>query len=128
MNSHNSSENSPSYTTYRYMAKRLYLFLLLILPLALFGQSSELLGSIKDSRGALVPNAVIELRNQRTGTRLTSRSDSRGQFLFRELKSGVYQATVQAAGYKTLTRDGIHLGSEERAQLELTVEPNRGSH
>jgi len=109
------------------MARQLCLFLLLILPLSLFGQSSELHGFIKDSKGTLVPNAVIELRNQKTGTRLTSRSDSRGQFLFRELKSGVYQATVQAAGYKTLTRDGIRLGSEERAQLELVVVPNGGS-
>ena len=106
------------------MAKRFWVSLLLFTTTSLSAQSLHLTGSIKSSDGKPVQNASIELREQDTGARSKAASDHDGSYLFHGLKAGLYQATVQAQGFKTLTRDGIRVTSETELQLNLTLEPS----
>jgi Carboxypeptidase regulatory-like domain len=85
-------------------------------------QTAEIGGFVRGPGGAGVPNASVELRNQDTGVRRRTATNGSGVYLLLGLQPGHYQATVQAAGFKTLTRDGIVLAAEERVRLDLRME------
>ena len=106
------------------MRRRYWLFLLLLVPLLSLGQSSELRGAVRDPNGFGIPNVRIELRNQDTGVQLKTKTNRNGDFRVASVKVGVYQATVQAAGYRTLTRDDIRVTPQCRVQLNLVLQPN----
>jgi hypothetical protein len=103
------------------MAKRLC-FLIAAFVSACLGQDAELSGLVKDPSGGAVPQAFVEVRNQDTGIRQQSRTNGDGLYSIVGLKPGNYLATVQANGFKTLTRNGIVLQVEQRARLDLTLE------
>jgi len=94
----------------------------LVLPLTLFSQTAELSGFIKDPQNAAVPKADVELRNEGTGAVSRSASNPEGIYTVPALNPGKYDLTVQAAGFKTLTRDGIVLEVAQRARLDLALE------
>ena len=106
------------------MTRRCWPFLLLLVPLLSFGQSSELGGTVRDPNGSGVPNARIELRNQDTGVQLQAKTNRNGEFRVASVRVGLYQATVQAAGFRTLTRDDIRVAPQYRVQLDLVLQPS----
>ena len=103
------------------MAKRICFLLAALAPI-LLGQDAELSGLVKDPTGGAVPDASIEFRDQDTGIRQQTTTNSDGLYSVVGLKPGNYLATVQAKGFKTLTRDGIVLQVEQRARLDLSLE------
>src|SRR5438876_10248064 len=58
-------------------------------------------GTVQDPTGAVVPNARVVLKDQKTGLTKESTSTDAGTFLFRDLASGLYQLTVNMSGFKT---------------------------
>ena len=95
-----------------------------VLPLALtlllmtaFAKAQEFRGTISgavtDPTGAVVPGATVEVRETRTGTVNTTKSDSAGQYVVPFLLPGDYQVKVTAPGFQTVTRDNITLQSQE---------------
>jgi hypothetical protein len=106
------------------MTRRYWPFLLLLIPLLSLCQSSELRGAVRDPNGSGVPNARIELRNQDTGVQLKAKTNRNGEFRVASVKVGLYQATVQAAGFRTLTRDDIRVAPQYGVQLNLVLQPS----
>ena len=68
------------------------LSLLLLLSAWSFGQaiSGDLLGVVKDSSGALVPNATVEATNIATGVKATQHTNAQGEYRFVNLLAGHY--------------------------------------
>src|SRR5262245_47610556 len=100
-----------------------FLLLLFAAPVpSLFAQSAELSGYIKDPQNAAVPNAKVELRNEDTGAVSRTKTNGDGIYILGALTPGTYDATVQAAGFRTLTRDALTLEVGQRARLDLTLE------
>src|SRR5260370_38184294 len=95
---------------------------LLVVPSLMFGQSAELGGYVKDPSGAVVLNATVELRNQDTGVRQQATTNGDGIYRFAGIKPGSYQATVQAQGFMTLTRDAIVLNVAQRASMDFSLQ------
>src|SRR5438067_7661192 len=58
-------------------------------------------GTVQDPTGAVVPNARVVLKDQQTGLTRESMTTDGGTFLFPDLASGTYQATVSLTGFKT---------------------------
>lgn len=88
----------------------------------LFAQSADISGYIKDQTGATVAQASVELRDQDTGVRQRTRTNNDGIYSLPGLKPGTYSATVQAKGFKTVTRDAIVLNAAERISLDFSLE------
>jgi hypothetical protein len=93
-----------------------------VVPIASLAQSYALSGLIRDPGGQPISNASIELREQETGVRWKAVTKRDGSYGFRGLKTGLYQATVQARGFKALTRDGIRVREEAKVELNLVLE------
>jgi len=110
------------------MKKRHWCLVVLLAPLFLLGQSAELRGTVRDSDGVGVPNADIELRNQESGERLKAQTSEEGEFRVVGIKAGVYQATVQAKGFRSLTRDDIRVKPQEQVLLNLILQTSIPMH
>src|SRR5215471_14044373 len=98
----------------------LFLFVAL-LPLSLFGQSAELSGYVKDPQLAVVANASVEVRNEDTGAVSRAVTNTEGIYILSALNPGTYIATVQATGFRTLTRDSLILEVGQRARMDVTL-------
>src|SRR5438093_8870714 len=80
------------------------------LPLAMFlamGASAfaqtptgQILGTIHDSSGLVVPGAQIVVTNEATGQRVAARSSVSGDYLALSLVPGAYTVTVEKDGFK----------------------------
>jgi outer membrane receptor protein involved in Fe transport len=86
-------------------------------------QATALLtGTIKDSTGALVPDAKVTLKNSDTNIARTANSDKSGEFLFTLIPIGRYEVDVQGAGFRKYVRKGITLEINQNARLDVVLE------
>src|ERR1700693_6141702 len=102
-------------------------FVLLVFVFGLFavaqGTQGTISGTVKDSTGAVLPAAKIEILNEDTGISRTMVADASGRFTVPALSLGKYRVTASAPGFQSAVRNGIELtvGSEAVANFELQV-------
>jgi len=97
--------------------KRIALFFpLLMLVAALLATSSALAqstatvqGTVTDSKGAVLPNATVVVRNRSTSTERTTQTDNDGNYQIAALPVGVYSVEVRSSGFKTQVADSVRL-------------------
>jgi hypothetical protein len=83
--------------------------------------SAELTGTIKDSSGAVISNAVLTLTNSATQGTQTAKARGDGTYLFSNLVIGTYQLRVQATGFTTSIQDRITLNVNQHGRLDITL-------
>lgn len=83
--------------------------------------SGSLLGSVRDSASASLPNATVRLQNIDTGTTTTSTTDSSGNFQFSNVRIGRYKITAEAAGFSSAVAENIQVTVNSRQSLNLTL-------
>ena len=84
--------------------------------------TGTLLGTVKDSTGAAVPNATITIQNVDTGLTRTVMTGPDGSFNAPELATGHYQVQAAHEGFKTATHAGITLEVTQQAVINFTLE------
>src|SRR5690242_11433264 len=75
--------------------------------------TSTMVGSVSDPADAAVPNAVLQLTEQSTGTVRSLATAPTGLFRFVDLPPGKYLLHVKAQGFKVYELNGIELASSE---------------
>ncbi|HKV64308.1 MAG TPA: carboxypeptidase-like regulatory domain-containing protein [Candidatus Acidoferrum sp.] len=80
-------------------------------------------GTVSDSKGGLVPNAIVKVTNtdQEIIVR-TVTTDDRGQYVVALLPVGHYSVTVEAAGFKKSIQSGIVLNVDDRLAVNFSLE------
>ena len=94
----------------------------LLLVLALTqgrAQSTQgsIVGSVKDTVGAVIPGATVTLTNTEEGATRTTTSNGVGDFRFQDVKAGHYSVEVSAASFEKWKVSGVAL--EVRQELRL---------
>jgi len=79
-------------------------------------------GTIRDSSGAVVPNASVTVRNAGTGAARKLTSDAGGSFTATLLPVGTYDVVVEATGFKRSVTSGIALSVNDRLALNVSLE------
>ena len=101
------------------------LMALALAPAAAFAQfdTSTVLGTIKDSTGAVVPGATVTLKNTATGITATAVSDTDGNYQFLNVRVGVYSVRGELQGFSVAeARDvDVTVGARQRVDLTLVV-------
>lgn len=64
------------------------------------GSSTSVTGTVVDPSGAVVPNAVVELRNPVSGYDRTMATDAAGKFSFPNVSFNPYHLTVTHQGFE----------------------------
>lgn len=86
--------------------------------------TGEIDGVVRDTSGAMVPNAVVTIRN--TDQNLVARTvktNQQGEFTAPLLTVGTYSVTVSAPGFKTETTSGVnvHVGQPANVAVALSL-------
>src|SRR5438270_3839820 len=87
-------------------------FLLAILSaLAAYGQSTagRFSGTVTDASTSLVPGVKVSAVNVETGQTVTENTNGQGQFVLYPLPPGVYNITLEKAGFSRYTIDGVRI-------------------
>src|SRR5713226_4695138 len=85
--------------------------------------STEVLGTVTDISGAVIPSAKVTLLRVGTGERRIAATDSGGNYSFPLIEIGDYTVSVEMSGFKTQTQTGIvvELQQKARVNFELAV-------
>lgn len=103
----------------------LMLLFTMLLPVLAAAQivASALTGTVTDQTGGTVAGAKLTATNTSTGAASSVTSNSSGEFIFPQLApGGPYTVQVEASGFKTAVRTGIHLDVSQHATLPITME------
>ena len=84
--------------------------------------AADLVGSVVDPDGAVVPGATIVIRNESTGVSRTTTTNESGEYQFIGLPPGTYKVTASAATFKTISIDKVALTVGQRAELKIPLE------
>ena len=101
------------------------LFVLLLLAPLAFSQTSStgaLTGTVKDSSGAVVPNATVTATSIGTGQARTTTTDADGTYKFGLLPPGDYKLKFEASGFNTVEVPSVTIVVTETAVLDQTLQ------
>jgi hypothetical protein len=84
--------------------------------------SADLVGTVVDQGGAVIPGATVTVRSSATNISKTTTSDSGGEYKIIGLPPGAYDVTVEAKSFKKSSIKGITLTIGQTAQLEIKLE------
>jgi len=96
--------------------------LLMFFAAMAFAQTAQITGRVTDSTGAVIPGTSITVTNVATGAERTVTTNEVGYYAVPLLPPGEYQIKVEQQGFKPITRSGITLQVDERAELNFTLE------
>ncbi|HEX5082241.1 MAG TPA: TonB-dependent receptor [Blastocatellia bacterium] len=83
---------------------------------------AEIIGTVKDSSGGVLPDVTMVAENQASGFRLERVTDGSGKFLFPALPAGEYNISASHAGFKRYSQNGLVLQIGQVLRLELTLQ------
>jgi len=84
--------------------------------------TADILGTVTDSSGAIVPKANVTLVNIGTHDQRVALSSDSGDFQFTMLPVGSYSLTVKSPSFKTTTTSlAVEAGDRARADIHLEV-------
>ncbi len=83
--------------------------------------TADILGTVTDATGAVVPNAEITLTNLGTNEKRTTQSNGSGDYSFTLLPVGHYSISVRAGGFQaSITKDlSVEAGDRARNDVHL---------
>jgi hypothetical protein len=90
-----------------------------------FGQfdTSEVVGTVRDKTGGVVPKGTVTLLNVDTGIQAKTIADDNGNYSFSNVKVGRYKITAEAKGFSTEVASDVivNVGARQRVDFALTV-------
>jgi hypothetical protein len=87
------------------------------------GSTGSLSGTVTDPKGAVVAGATVTVKNTATNQEFSTQTNNDGAYSIPTLSSGVYTATIVAAGFKqaAVTDIKIDVGKASTINVELEV-------
>ena len=92
------------------------------LAIAQTGQA-QIVGTIKDSSGAVVPKASVSVINERNGMIRTAEANERGYFVIPGLPPSTYTVRASLAGFTVSETKNLVLATGESATANLVLKP-----
>jgi len=96
------------------------ILLLLLVGMPAWVHAATISGTIKDSSGAVIPGAQIEISGGDLTQPVSLSSDGLGKFTSPDLKPGKYSVRVTHEGFEALVKE-IDLGQSAELDLALTI-------
>ncbi len=84
--------------------------------------TGDIVGTVRDASGAVIPGAKVVLTQTNTGAERTATTDAAGDYFFNSLKPTVYSLTVSKQGFKTSTVRNIDLLVSQRPRVDVVLQ------
>ncbi len=87
------------------------------------GASGDIIGTVSDPSGAIIPRVSIVAVEVDRGTQYTTTTGETGQYRLTGLLPAVYKVTAQVSGFVTMTQSGVavHVGETSILDFSLKV-------
>ena len=82
----------------------------------------SMVGHVKDSSEASVPDASITIRNTETNQSRATKTNDAGDYTFPTIASGPYELTVNKPGFTTVTRTAVAVATNNITRVDLTLQ------
>jgi hypothetical protein len=82
-----------------------------------------ILGSVTDSSGAAMPNVKVTVTHTSTNLDYNTLTTAEGYYTIPNLPVGDYRVTASAPGMKSVSRSGVQLEVDQKAQVDLQMAP-----
>ena len=104
------------------MRTRLVVFLFLFSTTA-FSQfdAGQISGFVRDSSGAIVPNATVTALNEGSGEAHKTSGNTEGYYIFPQLFVGKYTVTVEQPGFKTFVQKSIVIDASSKLSVDVSL-------
>ena len=89
--------------------------------------SATLRGTLKDPKGAVVPNATVTLVNESTKAERKTKSNDEGSYVFTALIPGNYTLKVESGGFKTVSQSAVAVETASTRALDITLDVGQPS-
>lgn len=98
--------------------------ILMFIGLTGFAQfdAATVLGTVRDSTGAVVAGAKVTLKNNATGITAITTTDANGEYLFPTVRIGTYRVTAEMSGFSTTAVEAVNVTVEARQRVDLTLQ------
>jgi hypothetical protein len=86
-------------------------------------ETATVLGTVKDSSNAVVPDATVVLTNTATSVSMTKKTNQEGGYEFVTVPAGFYLITVEKSGFAMAVLDNVNVqvGSRQRVDAQMSV-------
>ena len=84
--------------------------------------STEVLGTVSDSTGAVVPNVSVILSRVATGEKRRTVTDNVGNYSFPLIEIGEYSVTAEISGFKRQTKTGVIVELQQKARVNFELQ------
>jgi hypothetical protein len=84
--------------------------------------TGSIIGTVKDSAGAVLPGVSIKLTNTETGATRTVIADELGRYNAPQLPLGGYEISAELPGFQTAVRRGVTLTIGREAVVDFTLQ------
>jgi Carboxypeptidase regulatory-like domain/TonB dependent receptor len=107
----------------------LAVFAVLALSVSAFAQvqNGQFAGTVTDQTGAAIANAKVTVKNTSTDLTQSIATNSSGNYVIRELPVGVYNLNVEAAGFKTVSNNGVTVNAGTIAHVDFKMQVGKAS-
>lgn len=85
--------------------------------------TGAILGTVRDSSGAVVAGASVAVINEGTSARQEMKTTESGTYTFSPLKIGKYTIEAEHPGFQKIRRAGVQLDIQQHAVIDLTLTP-----
>jgi len=84
---------------------------------------AKIIGSVRDQTGALIPDVMVTVRNERTSETRTTTTGARGLFTITPLRPSQYTVRLEKSGFATLEYTNMELALGQTLALDFEVRP-----
>lgn len=110
--------------TFSFAHRSVFVMLVLTASLCrLFGQTSagSLLGLVRDTSGAVIPNATVIITNTQTNVLSRLESDASGNYFLASVPPGVYSISCERAGFKRVTVEPVTVNVNQTVRVDINM-------
>jgi hypothetical protein len=83
--------------------------------------TSRITGYVRDSSGAIVPNATLKATSVDQGLTRTAQSDNTGYYEFLAMPASKYDIAVDSTGFQHQVQTGVELQSSQNLRLDIVL-------
>src|SRR5207248_7481675 len=84
--------------------------------------AGSLRGVVTDASGAVVPSALVTVRNDVTGETQTATTSAQGIYSFQNVRAGNSMITVTSPGFRTFQLSNVYLGNLRSNQINARLD------
>ncbi|MFN7623213.1 MAG: carboxypeptidase regulatory-like domain-containing protein [Acidobacteriota bacterium] len=84
--------------------------------------TADVVGSVTDNTGAVLPNARVTITNLGTNTTRVGETNAGGEYVFNLLPIGQYSIRIETSGFKVFTATNLTLVAGDRTRVDAKME------